>query len=623
MFDRVAFNYVRIREYLEKGGHKLSAFSKVPDVIGNAAVRIPQQETFQALQAHAQTSGRAREVGIVLPVGCGKSGCITLAPFAYASRRTLVVTPGLKIAAQLLADFEPSNPKMFYTKCAILRGDYPEPAEIRGDKVNRTDLDEADVVVTNVHQLQGAQNRWLRELPSDYFDLILFDEGHHSVAATWEVLKTAFPEAQIVNFSATPARADGQQMSGQVIYSFSVARAIQMGYVKHLKALVLNPRTLRYVRQQNGEEIEVSLDEVRRLGEQDADFRRSIMTSQETLDTIVDASIRELYRIREANGGDKRHKIIAAALNYQHCHQIVKAYRARNLRTDFVHSNEDSSANEAVMTKLDNHQLDVIVQVRKLSEGFDHPFLSVAAVFSVFSHLSPFVQFVGRIMRAIAQNQPGHPQNEGTVVFHAGANIAARWEDFQQYSTADQEYFQNLLPAEDLNFDDGDELTIDPERLGPPRPPNEVEVRAQSGLNVQEILLLENDPEAMRAIEILRSRGYDLDDVQRAWEHKPVPTSKVKRRQAARAELDAKVKTEVGRILGSRGINHKGKDLDKAKRRENFVLLKSCIDRHINSFVGIQPNQRKDLSQEQLDRIGQHFTALSAAAEAEVFGAAS
>ena len=31
----------------------------------------------------------------------------------------------------------------------------------------------------------------------------------------------------------------------------------------------------------------------------------------------------------------------------------------------------------------------------------------------------------------------GDPHNQGTVVFHAGSNIAARWEDFQSYSEAD------------------------------------------------------------------------------------------------------------------------------------------------------------------------------------------
>ena len=32
-----------------------------------------------------------------------------------------------------------------------------------------------------------------------------------------------------------------------------------------------------------------------------------------------------------------------------------------------------------------------------LGEGFDHPYLSVASVFSIFASLAPFVQFVGRI----------------------------------------------------------------------------------------------------------------------------------------------------------------------------------------------------------------------------------
>ena len=36
-----------------------------------------------------------------------------------------------------------------------------------------------------------------------------------------------------------------------------------MGRIKRLKAVVLNPRTLRYVRREDGKEIEVSLDEVR------------------------------------------------------------------------------------------------------------------------------------------------------------------------------------------------------------------------------------------------------------------------------------------------------------------------------------------------------------------------
>lgn len=266
-----------------------SAFaSRSPSVAGNDLIREPQREAYEAI---CDFSGEAdREAGIVLPVGCGKSGTITLAPFAFRSRRALVVAPNVPIATQLHNDFDPSRPDMFYQKVRALEGGpWPELVEIRGTSTNRDDLDHSDVVVTNIQQLQGDENRWLRGLPPDFFDLILFDEGHHNVAQSWNALKAAFPEARVLNFSATPLRADGQLMAGRIIYSYPIARAIRAGYVKRLKAVVLNPRTLKYVRHEDGEEIEVGLDEVRELGEVDAHFRRSIVSSPATLMTILDA----------------------------------------------------------------------------------------------------------------------------------------------------------------------------------------------------------------------------------------------------------------------------------------------------------------------------------------------
>ena len=469
----------------------------VPQIDNNPLLRTPQQEAYAELARFAETPKESeREVGIVLPVGCGKSGLITMAPFAFGATRTLVVAPSVKIAQQLLDDFDPERRDMFYTQCGVLKdAPYPEAAEIRGETTNLADLEEADVVVTNIQQLQGDENRWLERLPEDFFDLILFDEGHHNVAQSWTALKSRFAGARIVNFSATPVRADGQVMAGRLLYTYPVSQAIQAGYVKRLKAVVLNPETLRYVRREDEQEIEVDLEEVRSLGEQDADFRRSIVTSTETLDTIVNASLRELEKRREA-AGDNRLKIIASALNYEHCGQIVKAYRDRGFRADYVHSREDSAANEQVLERLENHELDVIVQVRKLGEGFDHPFLAVAAVFSLFANLSPFVQFVGRIMRVIEQNVPDSLLNQGVVVFHSGANVAGRWDDFQEFSQADREFFDQLLPEkQDLDFGSSDELEVEPvsrdfdEGEG-------IDVRGQTAIQVKEIPLV---PEASGA----------------------------------------------------------------------------------------------------------------------------
>src|SRR6218665_3308965 len=592
--------------------------SQRPDIDDNRHIRIPQREAFQALKNYYASDPEEtdREVGIVLPVGCGKSGCITLAPFAFQSTRTLVVAPGVRIAEQLAADFNPSNSAMFYQKCQVLAGaPYPEPVEIRGTTTNRADLDEAHVVITNIQQLQGDANRWLQALPADYFDLILFDEGHHSVAESWETLKTRFPNARIVNFSATPLRADGKIMAGRVLYSYSIFRAIRDGYVKRLKAVQLNPRTLRYVRRDDTQEIEVDLAEVRRLGETDADFRRSIVTSTETLNTIVDESIGELDRLRAETGRGKL-KIIASALNYEHCRQIVEAYVARERRAGYVHSREDGVANERVMQRLENHELDVIVQVRKLGEGFDHPLLAVAAVFSLFSNLSPFVQFVGRIMRVIVQNVPGHVVNQGVVVFHAGANIARQWDDFRRYSEAAQAFFVQLLPLDGF---DPDGSHGERENVPVPSMGDEMEVRAQSEVQLEEIHLLADDEAA--AIRLLQERGIipgDFDPARQALQ--PVPTTRVAQRRAMRDGLDMRVRTEAARILHERGLNPAGRELDRQRLgRDNLIVLKAAIDRQVNTFVGRVSGERHEFSRAELDQIDAGFAGIVDAALRGVF----
>ncbi|CAD7383032.1 DEAD/DEAH box helicase [Xanthomonas arboricola] len=585
----------------------MSSFqTQVANVVGNPKVREPQQESYAALQRLNADPGSSREVGIILPVGCGKSGAIALAPYALGSARVLVIAPGLAIAEQLEKDFHPANGNAFYTKCAVLApNQFPESSPIRGKSVNRADLDQAEVVITNIQQLQGADNPWLAILPDDYFDTILFDEGHHSVAESWEALKTAFPKARIVNFSATPTRADGQVMAGEVIYSYSIFKAIEAGFVKRLKAIQLNPKTLRYVRHQDGQEIEVGLEEVRRLGEEDSDFRRSIVTSEETLATIVDASLHEIDRLR-AETGEKRLKVIASALNYQHCQQIVKAYRSRGRTADYVHSREDAKSNKIIMQKLENHELDVIVQVRKLGEGFDHPYLAVAAVLSVFSNLAPFVQFVGRIMRVIKQNAPNDPINNGTVIFHAGANIARQWADFRQFSNADQSYFEQLLPLEGI-----EPTSTEPQREYEPRPVgNEHEVKSQGDVRLEELPLVSQD--AADAIRLLQAQGIIAPDFDPSTQIlQPIQTRKVDVRRASRQALDERIKHTAGQLLLQQKLPFDGKALDKKRLgRTNYQIVVGALSEQANILVGRGVRERSDMTQAELDTIAGNFEAI-------------
>ena len=570
-------------------------YNQPASIEDNRGLRIPQREGWVHTRNHFAQTNPAREVGIVLPVGCGKSGLICIIPFAVQARRVLVIAPGIRIRGQLGDDLRANSPTNFYERFGILPQDalFPEVTIIETGRVNLDDIRHSNVVVANIHQIAGDDNRWLDAVDEDFFDLVVVDEAHHNPAESWQQVKRRFPNSRIVNLSATPTRADGRLMEGQIIYSFPVLSAIEAGYVKRLRAKMLRPTELRYADREGGQERIIGPDEVQELGETDAEFRRGIVMSDRTLASIVDHTITELRQLREQTG-EQRLKIIASALNRDHCIQITEAFRARGLRAAYVHSREIGVANQRVFEQLERHELDVIVQARMLGEGFNHEYLAVAMVGSIFANLSPFVQFVGRVMRAIAQNQPGHLLNQGVVVFHVGANVAVRWEDFRHFSGADQQYFAELLPeAEEVNFQDDTA-----ERLPGGGGIQPVEILEERGVRVADMEPI-GDPHAARLLRELAEMGITAD--QAAQEIRRLRTTRQDRREARRASLNERIQNEVGGILGRLGINPGGRTLDSRRRDRNYDWTIAQLNQRVNEHVGGRIAQRQNFTLEQLD----------------------
>lgn len=557
-------------------------FPSEANIEENDLLRIPQREGWCAIRDH-HTGGTSNEtVSIVLPVGCGKSGLIAITPFAIGARRVLVIAPGTRIRDQLGDDMKSSSATNFFERCAILAADsdYPETVVVESGAVNHDDISHADIVVANIQQIAGEENRWLDACPEDFFDAILVDEGHHNTAVSWQQVFARFPNARVINYSATPVRSDGQTMEGRVIYSFPVVRAIRAGYVKRLAAKMLRPSELTYIDRSSDAERTIQLEEVISLGQESAEFRRGIVMSDNTLASIVDCSIGELRRLREESG-DQRLKIIASALNIDHCIQIVEAFRLRDLRADYVHSRETQPRNKQILSNLENHELDVIVQARMLGEGFDHPHLAVAMVGSIFANLSPFVQFVGRVMRAIDQNDPDSVRNRGVVVFHAGANVAGRWSDFRRFSEADQGYFADLLPEpEDVNFGPSGLGNREPsDGFGGIIPVDIVEERGVLAANLDPI----GDPEAAELLRQLAERGVTPE--QAADGIRRIRPTRQDQRIARRASLNERIQNATGAVLHRLEVNPGGRTLDPRRARTNFEWLLGEINRRVNQYV--------------------------------------
>ncbi len=583
-------------------------------VLDPSRLRAPQIGGFEAVRAYFAQDRNEREVALVLPVGCGKSTLIAILPFAVHARRTLVVAPNLHIASQLREEVNPTKPdRNALHKRGVVPASVFWESAVLSSAANASDLAAADVIVTNIQQLAGEGNRWLEPLASDFFDMLVVDEAHHNVAASWQRLREKFPLAHIVGLSATPVRADGQQMIGRVIYSYPIREAMDNGYIRQLRAVRINPRNLRYVERQGEAEVEVSIEQIRALGETDAKFRRTIVMSPTSLASIVDASIQRLTAIRKRTG-DNRHKIIASALNQTHCAQVVEAYRARELRVDFVHSNLGEEVNEDILARLERHELDVIVQVRKLGEGFDHPYLTVAAVCNVYGSLTPFLQFVGRVMRKISEDD----HEEGVVVFHAGSNVAQLWDDLRAYSEADQEYFEQLLPLdEDTPFGDDEN-----ERETVPGRAPAGNVTGQQDVRLEDIPLLEADDEMRRAMDALAAADVDPEVLRRIGQAPPEAlrelfTTRQNRRIAARLRLTDLTRTLVGAALSRRGLNPGG--MSPRPPDDNFRLAIRTANEALARRVERPVRTRDDWSLEEYESLIAEAEAIVESAVADGF----
>ncbi|MEO1018930.1 MAG: DEAD/DEAH box helicase family protein, partial [Pseudomonadota bacterium] len=406
----------------------------------NLRLREPQIEAYQALY---DFYGQGNKVAIIqIPVGCGKTGIAAIVPFGIAAGRVLVVSPNLTIKDGLFESFDVTNrQKCFWRTRNVLADDamLGGPFATTLDTGNISVCEKSHIVISNVQQLATNPDKWLKKFSEDFFDLIIVDEAHHSPAASWQRVREYFKDAKVLNMTATPFRSDSQQIEGELVYRYPFKKATFNGYIKRLTASYAAPSELEFT--MKGETKTYSLDDVLKLKEKDW-FSRGVALSDVCNQTIVDNSLQKLEELRETG---TTHQLIAAACTVNHARSIRALYEARGFSADLIYSEMDEDKKEVVKRRLRSGELDCIVQVQMLGEGFDHPKLSVAAIFRPYRTLAPYIQFVGRILRVVVQNFPGHPDNYGHVVTHAGMNLDQRLKEFKMFESDDQKFWEEVI----------------------------------------------------------------------------------------------------------------------------------------------------------------------------------
>lgn len=579
----------------------------------NVLLRDPQREGHAAVASFLE-AGRTKAI-VQLPVGCGKSGLIAILPFGIAEGRVLVIAPNLTIRRELEKALDTTDRRnCFWRKCEVLTPGTmtagPYLAVLDGKDANIHDCERSHIVVTNIQQLASSADRWLPVFPDEFFDLILVDEGHHSAAPSWKKVFDRFPRANVVNLTATPFRSDNKDIEGELVYRYSFKRAMIKGYIKKLQAIYVAPEEIYFTYQDD--EHHHTLEEVLELKEE-AWFSRGVALSQECNEHIVDASLDKLEKLRESG---THHQLIAVAISVNHAKAVRSLYAERGYEAAELHSRMPPEKQAEALQKLKSGLLDCIIQVQMLGEGFDHPQLSVGAIFRPFRSLSPYVQFVGRIMRVVVQNDARHPDNYGFVVTHVGLNLDTQLEDFRDMEREDRAFFEDLLSGAE------------------PEPPADVvEGRARMKLRpdmvVQQELVsdfLEEDfldTEDGALLEELKahaeSLGFDGADIAEALRDKhapkrrrtraapPFPVQPQRQRREARKRLSEEVNRAARLLLNRLGLDAGGSEISfkltpGATTGSNYVAAVQLVNHEVNKLLGINSGQRAMLRTEDFVR---------------------
>ncbi len=411
----------------------------------NHSLRDPQRDGY--LRTYEFFRAGKNKAILQIPVGCGKTGLAALLPLGLAEGRVIVIAPNLTIKKGLYEAMDITNrQKCFWRKAGVLKPDQmvAGPLSCTLDSGNLSVAVKSHIVITNIQQLATNVDKWLTQFSDDFFDMIIIDEAHHSAAQSWQKVIDRFPKAKVIHMTATPFRSDRQEIDGELVFRYPFRSATLKGYIKRLKASYVAPAEIELSFSDEGGRT-YTLDDVLKLKEEEW-FSKGVALARPCNQHIVDSSLEKLEELRQSG---TQHQLIAVACSINHAREIRSLYQERGFNADLIHSQQSADEQEAVLTALRSGTLDCIIQVQMLGEGFDHPKLSVAAIFRPFRTLAPYIQFVGRIMRVVVQNYPTHPDNVGHIVTHLGMNLDERLKEFKQFENDDQAFWDKVISGDE------------------------------------------------------------------------------------------------------------------------------------------------------------------------------
>lgn len=205
---------------------------------------------------------------------------------------------------------------------------------------------------------QTLKNERLSSYPPDYFDYIIIDECHHSLAATYQSILSHFFNADVLGVTATPVRGNDEETEWlmglfDIVYSKPLSECIKDGIASTFT-----------IQQSN---IQLDLNNLQLPQNETSDS----FTKQSLRDTI-DCHFDEIIKDIKANISDRKTAVFLQSVDQ--IKEFVKIANQNGLENVyFVHSDQRKKETQKNLEAFENCKTGLIVSVGKIGEGYDCP----------------------------------------------------------------------------------------------------------------------------------------------------------------------------------------------------------------------------------------------------------